>query len=395
MKHPFFTQKAVHIAILILILLVVGAAVWLTNRSSSKILKFTSDDGKVVLTIPKVSLPQGMSTSDISVKRVAQDDDNVLVYELAPSGLTVSQPIIVEITLEAGDSIPIISHFSGNDLVTPKNVKVVVDTKGKTKIFTEINHFSSLVVTFGFFKIDITGPLEPVDFADSFLVHAAIENTGKLVTFVLDPETKTTDNISTSNVKGRFIVDQTSEVVGPVLVEDRPALTTLKSFNSVSTQETFFCRKEGSALINLDARLRGEWTAIFRHAADEKRDFAHTEPFDQKVLVGREVKCSGEERAGKTVNKSPVIERVDYTQLHGSYEELPHRYLLKPVASDPEGSKLTYFWKINCGYFVGSTVGGGDVEWRYNTPGECVDAIVTVTARDEDGNLTKKVQSIF
>ena len=95
-----------------------------------------------------------------------------------------------------------------------------------------------------------------------------------------------------------------------------------------------------------------------------------------------------------TVGRVPTIDRIGNTQLHGSYDETPHRYLLQVFAGDPEGGKLTYSWSINCGYFVGAQ-NGSQIEWRYNTPGECAEAVVTVVVKDSEGLSTKKSQAVF
>lgn len=94
------------------------------------------------------------------------------------------------------------------------------------------------------------------------------------------------------------------------------------------------------------------------------------------------------------VGRAPNIDRIGNTQLHGSYDETPHRYLLQTFASDPEGGELTYSWSINCGYFVGAQ-NGPQVEWRYNTPGECVEAVVTVVVKDPEDLSVKKSQAVF
>jgi len=95
-----------------------------------------------------------------------------------------------------------------------------------------------------------------------------------------------------------------------------------------------------------------------------------------------------------TVGRVPTIDRIGNTQLHGSYDETPHRYLLQVFAGDPEGGKLTYSWSINCGYFVGAQ-NGSQIEWRYNTPGECAEAVVTVVVKDSEDLSTKKSQAVF
>ncbi len=244
------TKRGFALPLVVVFVLVVALvlAMWFTSRRNEGLNTFevASDDAKVALTIPRGSLPKGVSEKDIAVKRTAnQDDEGVLVYELIPGGLTLSQPATVKINVDSGGFIPVISHLSGEDFLPIENVEVIMEAAGKTKISAELSHFSSLVVTLGFFNVDITGPILPVNVADSFLVRAKIKNTGNILTIVLDDGVIVKDYISrTSSVQGKFIVDQASEVVGPTLVESRPNLTTLEAFDSVSTEETFFAEKK-------------------------------------------------------------------------------------------------------------------------------------------------------
>lgn len=100
------------------------------------------------------------------------------------------------------------------------------------------------------------------------------------------------------------------------------------------------------------------------------------------------------DKSVKTVGQAPAVNSVSYTQLHADYEEVPHRYLLKASASDLEGGKLSYSWTINCGYFVNQS-SVSEIEWRYNTPGECINAVVSVTVKDSDGLTGTKSQKVF
>lgn len=94
-------------------------------------------------------------------------------------------------------------------------------------------------------------------------------------------------------------------------------------------------------------------------------------------------------------NQEPTIEDVLYEQLHENYEDSPHRYTLTAYASDPdENLPLTYEWSINCGYFEGD-VNSSSVEWRYDTPGECIDAEVTVTVIDSQGATDSFTKQLF
>lgn len=91
---------------------------------------------------------------------------------------------------------------------------------------------------------------------------------------------------------------------------------------------------------------------------------------------------------------SPKVDSVNNKQLHGSYEETPHKYKLYAVVSNKGDGRLTYTWKINCGYFVGPT-NGSEVEWHYDTPGECVDAVVTVAVANSAGGRSEKNHKVF
>lgn len=98
----------------------------------------------------------------------------------------------------------------------------------------------------------------------------------------------------------------------------------------------------------------------------------------------------------KTVKtgEPPKIEGISYTQLHTDYEESPHRYYLDVQAIDPENGPLSFIWSINCGFFVGPT-DGARVEWHYKTPGECINAVVTIKAKDNQDLTAEKTQKVF
>lgn len=137
-------------------------------------------------------------------------------------------------------------------------------------------------------------------------------------------------------------------------------------------------------------QITADYSIAYGLTGDEK-----LEEMDRTITTeGKTQKTPDEAKKTQSTGRPPIVERIDNTQLHGSYEETPHRYLLKVTASDPEGGKLTFVWKINCGYFVGP-VDGSQVEWRYDTPGECPDAIVVVGAKDNEGLSTEKSQRVF
>ncbi len=154
-------------------------------------------------------------------------------------------------------------------------------------------------------------------------------------------------------------------------------------------------RVETNAVNKLFANIvKQEIAADYRIAYDLTGD-EKLEEMDRAIKTeGKTQKTPDETKKTQSTGRPPVIERIDNTQMHSSYEETPHRYLLKAAASDPEGGKLTFVWKINCGYFVGSA-NDAQIEWRYDTPGECVDAVVNVVVKDDQGLSAEKSQTVF
>lgn len=86
------------------------------------------------------------------------------------------------------------------------------------------------------------------------------------------------------------------------------------------------------------------------------------------------------------------IQDLIVTQLHETYEDLPHKYNLTLIVTGIENINIS--WAIDCGYFVGGNK-GSSVEWHYDTAGECVNAKVEVNATNATGAGQKLNQDIF
>ena len=94
-------------------------------------------------------------------------------------------------------------------------------------------------------------------------------------------------------------------------------------------------------------------------------------------------------------NQEPVIEDILVVQLHLNYDDVPHKYFLTALDSDPdENFPLTYAWSIDCGYFVGGSA-SNSVEWHYDIPGECINAQATVTVTDSLGASATFSKNLF
>lgn len=107
---------------------------------------------------------------------------------------------------------------------------------------------------------------------------------------------------------------------------------------------------------------------------------------------------------------TPIINSFDWKQLHEDYSETPHRYLLLVDATEPTRQSLTYTWRVDCGYFVPPPFSSqfkvlgkrllvrgidNEVEWRYDEPGECVDAQITIDVINEVGKVDTLERPVF
>ncbi len=97
------------------------------------------------------------------------------------------------------------------------------------------------------------------------------------------------------------------------------------------------------------------------------------------------------QNTNESTNLAPVVQGINISQLHANYGDTPHRYQLTAIVRDPEGDVLSYEWIINCGYLIQEDLINtytNRKEWRYDTPGECAEATITVKVYDTSGNMT-------
>lgn len=122
----------------------------------------SSDDGIVVLEIPKGALPSGVKASDISISKMSEDEESGVIYDLQPSGLVFNEPVDLQITIPqetdvsriATVSIPVVYLTSEdgekNSTEIPKDIifEYVLDEDGNSTgtLKGKIEHFTRLTV---------------------------------------------------------------------------------------------------------------------------------------------------------------------------------------------------------------------------------------------------------
>lgn len=92
----------------------------------------------------------------------------------------------------------------------------------------------------------------------------------------------------------------------------------------------------------------------------------------------------------------PMVRSIKVIQLHTDYNEKPHRYSLEIITA--KAGDYQYTWEsVSCGYFVGQKSNQGEyrdrtIEWRYDTPGECEEARLTIVVK-ATGNIGQRLSS--
>lgn len=78
---------------------------------------------------------------------------------------------------------------------------------------------------------------------------------------------------------------------------------------------------------------------------------------------------------------TPLIEGVEYVQLHDDSQVFPHKYTL--IATITNASNPVFSWETNCGYFIGPT-NLSTVEWWYDS-WACADSMIVLTVTNDNG----------
>ncbi|MEA3249288.1 MAG: hypothetical protein U9Q03_02935 [Patescibacteria group bacterium] len=164
-----------------------------------------SDDGVLALQIPDGSMPDGVTTADITIAQseigydpdpFAEDGEGaelVAAYELGPDGTTFSEPVTVLFTVDWGDAfgwVPLIVSRSGEgEDMTTELIGVTgvegSDESGTIIVTGQVGHFSSVEMwrVRGFFDATPHSASTEHDVGDEFDFAMTVKPNGRAVRF--------------------------------------------------------------------------------------------------------------------------------------------------------------------------------------------------------------------
>ncbi len=155
-------KKTLTLVIILVLILIVSIFFLKSDQSTDEveINTITSDDGKLILTVDPLTLPEGITIGELSIKAEVVTDfysdtattpEPLLVYRLEPDGLQLSEPATFTLTdewqpheEEESLVIPAIIHKSGDELkALDSEMSFNAETK-TMEVSGEISHFSWL-----------------------------------------------------------------------------------------------------------------------------------------------------------------------------------------------------------------------------------------------------------
>lgn len=223
----------------------------------------TSDDGLAELTIPAGGLPDDISRYDIELT-MKEPGEYVAVYDMTPNGLTFLKPARLEIQLSGvPETAPLLFLDSDNGVELMGDTQVKIDFQNNTTtIAGDIQHFSEVITTLGWFKVSLT---DNGDYAvdDSWTQTGKVENLRDEQILNPDPD----DEVAYVWVYPWTVIgnlttfDGDSDPVAPIQVLDFPAsVTTSKETVEASTQLT--CEEPGIFVLNSRTTISGSYDRI-------------------------------------------------------------------------------------------------------------------------------------
>lgn len=241
-------------------LIVASGALYYFVFSNNEPIKVTSDDKQFTLNISPDSLPEGILSDDLSIEKLEEEDlsefeqalEPFAVYRLGPDGTEFSEPLTFELTVDTQGSefAPNLLHLAGNSVETVSDVQVSKNEDGTFTLQGTLDHFSDIVITYGFFGSEMPDDLDTHLVGESFTVTVTLKKrdvdwVSKGLEAVLegDPE---------FIVPGTFFATM---ILSPEEITNQPAEGSTFDSTTMSFEGTFTCLEVGNAEIFYHAKL--------------------------------------------------------------------------------------------------------------------------------------------
>lgn len=243
-----------------LCLIVASGALYYFVFSDNELIEVTSDDKQFTLSISPDSLPEGISSDDLSIEKLDEEElsefeqalEPFAVYRLGPDGTELNQSADFKVVVETSDDefTPSIIHLAGDSIETVSNLQVEKNADGTFMLQGSIDHFSDIVITRGFFGSEM---------ADNFGTHLVGESFTVTVTLKkreIEPVSKGLERVLEGDPKfvkpGEF---STTMMLSPEEITDLPKADSTFDSETMSFEGTFTCTGVGDAYIFYLANL--------------------------------------------------------------------------------------------------------------------------------------------
>lgn len=275
-------QRRIRTAVLGMTLILLAIVILKPPRTDTPgTLTYGTPDKMFEIFVPLAALPDGFSSDDIRVERVAAEDAlgaPVTVFRLLPSGLALKAPVafMAVVPMNFGE-FPLVLHVSTTTgaIETISDLRVRVDHKNAADVVTgTIDHFSYIVLG----KSGIVAAMEPNEDQRLGVPHVV----GVSIGSTKDGDThlvKVDDAFTIQYTrKGSAVVsgDLTTrgETLAPERFSNALARIAIPPGGTVRGGGTFTCMKNGSAIPTFEFRVEttveAEWmgTSFLSAAGD-------------------------------------------------------------------------------------------------------------------------------
>lgn len=258
-EDNIMNKKILLISIIVIVVaIVVVIALEFINLKPN--LNLVSEDGKVVLTIPKDALPKNVSLDDIVINKIEgagfseleKSLNPIAVYRLEPEGLEFEEPLEIKITVNTeGIIFPTMMNISKGSIEETENTQTEKSSENEVVVTAYTKHFSDFVIIDSFLGLEMSANLGEYFVGQSFTVPVVIHKQEEYtyneeITYYLEND---------PSIQFGYFKVHNDPVIEPIEIRDKPSYQTTITSNSLELEAEFTCMKEGSSFIWYEASI--------------------------------------------------------------------------------------------------------------------------------------------